>query len=112
MVAIVTSSHCGRRSAKARRASSSDLLIALIAEAEKLCPHNASVTAFTPAFAGAGTCGRHALHVHLRQGADQRLLRTLIALEQLGRKTPVAILRHPKLQRPYPSDQRSAVIAA
>ena len=56
--------------------------------------------------------GRHALHVHLGQRADQRLLRALVALEQLGRKPPAAILRHPQLQRPHPGDQRAAVIAA
>jgi transposase len=38
----------------------------LIDEAENLCPHNASVTA-----------GRDALHIHLRQGADERLRSTL-----------------------------------
>jgi hypothetical protein len=36
-----------RRSAQALRASSNDLLIALIDESEKLWPHNDSVTAFT-----------------------------------------------------------------
>ncbi len=35
------------RSARAYRLSSSDLLIALIDEAEKLWPHNASVTTLT-----------------------------------------------------------------
>jgi hypothetical protein len=36
-----------RRSANAFKPSSSDLLIALIEEAEKLCPHKTSVTVFT-----------------------------------------------------------------
>ena len=49
--------------------------------------------------------GRHTLHVHLGQGADQGLLGALVALEQLGRKAPVAILRHAQLQRPDPGDQ-------
>src|SRR5271157_3091146 len=34
------------------------------------------------------------------------------SLEQLGRKPPGAILRHPQLQRPHPGDQRAAIIAA
>jgi len=77
----------------------------LIAEAEKLWPHNASVTALTFRL-------DTPLHVHLGQGADQRLLRALIALEQLGRKPTIAILRHPQFKGPHPSDQRAAVIAA
>ncbi len=56
--------------------------------------------------------GRHALHVHLGQRADQRLLRTLVALEQLGRKAPGAILRHPQLQRPHPGHPGARIIAA
>ena len=55
---------------------------------------------------------RNPLHVHLGQGADQRLLRALIALEQLGREPPQPVLRHPQFQRPDPGDQRAAVIAA
>ena len=35
---------------------------------------------------------RNALNVHLGQGADQRLLRALIALEQFGRKPSPAVL--------------------
>src|SRR5271157_5775607 len=34
------------------------------------------------------------------------------SLEQLDRKPPGAILRHPQLQRPHPGDQRAAIIAA
>ena len=55
---------------------------------------------------------RNALHVHLGQGADQRFLRTLVAFEQLSRKSPQPILRHAQFQGPYPGDQRAAVIAA
>ena len=40
---------------------------------------------------------RHPLHVHLRQRRHQRPLRTLIALEQLGREPPGSVLRHPQL---------------
>jgi hypothetical protein len=50
--------------------------------------------------------------VHLRQGADQRLLRALIAFEQLGREPAHPVLRHPQFQGPNPSDQRARVIAA
>jgi hypothetical protein len=52
------------------------------------------------------------LHIHLGQGAHERFLRPLVALKQLGRKAPLAILRHPQLQSSNPGDQRAAVIAA
>jgi hypothetical protein len=38
--------------------------------------------------------GRDALDVHLGQHRHQRLLRALIALEQLGREAALPILRH------------------
>ena len=56
--------------------------------------------------------GRHALHVHLGQRRHQRLLRALVALEQLGREAAVAVLRHPQLQLADPGDQRAVVVAA
>src|SRR5271165_471531 len=42
--------------------------------------------------------GRDALHVHLGQRRHQRLLGTLVALGELGRKPSVAILRHAQLE--------------
>ncbi len=56
--------------------------------------------------------GRHALHVHLGQRRHQRLLRALVALEQLGRESPLTVLRHAQLQLPDPGDERAAVITA
>ena len=55
---------------------------------------------------------RNPLHVHLSQGADQRLLRALIARKQFGREPPHAILRHPQLQRAHPGVQQTAIVAA
>ena len=56
--------------------------------------------------------GRNPLDVHRGQGADQRLLRALIALEQLGREPPHPVLRHPQFQGADPRDQGPAVVAA
>ena len=53
---------------------------------------------------------RNPLHIHLRQGRHQRPLRTLVALEQLGREAPFAVLRHPQLEFADPRDQCPAVI--
>jgi hypothetical protein len=61
---------------KALRLSSSDLLIALIELAEKVWPHRGFSYRLHLA-------GLNALHVHLGQRPDQRLLRTLIAFGQL-----------------------------
>ena len=60
---------------------------------------------------GLDLAGRDSLYVHLRQSRHQRALRALIALEQLGRKLPRAILRHPQLQLAYPRDQATPVVA-
>jgi hypothetical protein len=51
------------------------------------------------------------LHVHLGQRGNERLLRPLIALEQLGRKPPRSILWHPQLDLADPGDQRARVVA-
>jgi hypothetical protein len=56
--------------------------------------------------------GRDPLHVHLRKRRNQRLLRALIALKQLGREPPLAILRNSQLQLVDPRDQRARVTAA
>lgn len=53
--------------------------------------------------------GRDALHVHLGQGRHQRLLGTLVTLEQLGREPPVAVLRHPQLELADPGDEGAVV---
>jgi site-specific DNA recombinase len=39
--------------------------------------------------------GRHPLHVHLSERCHERLLRALVAFEQLGREPAGAVLRHP-----------------
>jgi len=73
-------------------------LIALIDEAEKLWPHSSSVIAFTlrveTPCSYISASARH-----------QRPLRTLAALEQLGRKPPGAVLRHPQLGFANPRDR-------
>jgi hypothetical protein len=53
---------------------------------------------------------RDPLHVHLGQSRHQRPLRTLVALEQLGGKPAVTILRHTQLQLADPRHQRSIVV--
>ena len=70
--------------------------MAEIAEAEKLCPHNSSVIAFTFRVGEQRRCSP--LNIHLGEGCHECLLGALIALEQLGRKAPVAILRHSELK--------------
>ena len=79
-------------------------MIALIDEAEKLWA--AQLLGDRPDFAS-----RNPLHVHLRQRRNQRPLRSLIALEQLGGEPPAAILRNPQLELADPGDQGPAVIA-
>ena len=54
---------------------------------------------------------RHPLHVHFRQRRHQRLLRALVALEQLGREPPGPVLRNPQLQHPDPRHQPPLVVA-
>ena len=54
---------------------------------------------------------RNPLHVHLRQRRHQRPLRALVALKQLRREPPGAVLRHPQLEFADPCDQRPAIIA-
>jgi hypothetical protein len=56
--------------------------------------------------------GRHALHVHLGQRGHERLLRALVALEQLGREAAVAVLRYPQLQLADPGDEGATVVTA
>ena len=70
--------------------------MSLIEVAEKLWPQSASVTAFT--FRVETPCTYISAKV-----ANQRLLRTLIALEQLRRKPPRAILWNPKLRASQPA---------
>ena len=53
---------------------------------------------------------RYALHVHLGQSSDQRLLTSLIPLEDLGPEPSLSILRHPQFQLPHPCDQCAPVI--
>jgi len=55
--------------------------------------------------------GRDALHVHFRQTRHQGLLGALIALEQFGRETPVAILRHAQLDLADASDDGARIRA-
>ena len=55
--------------------------------------------------------GRDALHVHLGQRRDQRLLGALIAFEQFGREPAVAILRHAQLELADAGDEGARVIA-
>src|SRR5690606_3663405 len=55
--------------------------------------------------------GRDPLHIHLGQRRDERLLRALIAFEQLGREVPATVLRYPQLQLADPGDQCAAVVA-
>lgn len=50
-------------------------------------------------------CG-DALHVHLGQRRNQRLLRSLIALEQLGREPSLAILGNLELDLANSGNQR------
>jgi hypothetical protein len=54
---------------------------------------------------------RNALHIHLRQGGDERPLGALVALEQLGGEAAVAILRNPELQLADAGNQRAPVRA-
>ena len=79
------------------------MLIPLIAEAEAVTAQLLRDRLHLPR--------RHALHVHLRQRPDQRLLRTLVALEQTRREAPFPVLRHPQLQRTNPGYQRAGVVA-
>src|SRR3546814_6335850 len=53
---------------------------------------------------------RNALDIHLGQRRHQRLLRPLVALEQLGREAPGTVLRHPQLQLADPRHQRARVM--
>ena len=55
--------------------------------------------------------GRHAVHVHLGKCGHQRLFRALIALEQLGRETPIAVLGDPQLELAHTRDQRAVIIS-
>src|SRR3546814_9094772 len=50
------------------------------------------------------------LDIHLGQCRHQRLLRPLVALEQLGREAPGTVLRHPQLQLADPRHQRARVM--
>jgi hypothetical protein len=54
---------------------------------------------------------RDALHVHLRKCRYQRLLGALVALQQLSREAPLAILRHPQFQLADTGDQRARIVA-
>jgi hypothetical protein len=54
---------------------------------------------------------RNALHVHLGQRRDERLLGALVAFEQLGREAAVTVLRDPQLELANPGDQRATVVA-
>ena len=49
--------------------------------------------------------GRHALHVHLRERCNERLLRTLLTLEQLGGEPTLPVLRNPQFDLADPRDQ-------
>ena len=51
---------------------------------------------------------RHALNVLLRKSRNQRLLRTLVALEHRSREMTVAVLENTQLQRPH-TGHRGAV---
>jgi hypothetical protein len=51
------------------------------------------------------------LYVHLRERGHQRLLRPLVALEQLGREPTLAILRHPQLDLADACHQVPRVVA-
>src|SRR3546814_3403427 len=53
---------------------------------------------------------RNALDIHLGQRRHQRLLRPLVALEQLGREAPGTVLRHPQLQLADPRHQPARVM--
>src|SRR3546814_20262088 len=57
---------------------------------------------------------RNALDIHLGQRRHQRLLRPLVALEQLGRQAPGTVLRHPPLPladpRPPPARVRPRTV--
>ena len=54
---------------------------------------------------------RDALHVHLRQGRNQRLLGALVAFEEFGREAAVAVLRHAQFELAHPGDKSAGVIA-
>lgn len=54
--------------------------------------------------------GRHALHIHLRQRRNQRPLRALVALEQLGREAALPVQRNPELQLADARHQRATVV--
>jgi hypothetical protein len=78
--------------------------MALIAEAEKLCPHQLLRDRLD-------FPGRHALHVHFGERRHECLLRTLVAFERLGREAAMAVLRHPQLELADPTDQGARVVA-
>jgi hypothetical protein len=52
-----------------------------------------------------------ALHVHLRQGADQGLLAARVALEELRGETSLAVARHAQLELADAGDQAALVVA-
>jgi hypothetical protein len=60
---------------------------------------------------GLDLAGGHALDVHLGQRRHQRLLRALVALEQLGGKAPVAVAWHAQLELANAGDEAAAVVA-
>jgi hypothetical protein len=51
------------------------------------------------------------LHIHLDQGRNQRLLRTLITLEELGGEAALAILRHAQLHGAHAGHQAAGIVA-
>ena len=55
--------------------------------------------------------GRDALYVHLGKLRHQGLFGALVAFEEFGRKSSVAILRHPQLELAHPGDERAGVVA-
>jgi len=52
---------------------------------------------------------RDTLDVHLRQGRNEGLFRTLVTLEQLGGKAARTILRHAQFQLANAGGQRAAI---
>jgi hypothetical protein len=52
---------------------------------------------------------RDTLDVHLREAGDERLLRALVAGEELGREAAIPVLGHPQLQLADAGHQRARV---
>lgn len=54
---------------------------------------------------------RHALHIHLQHGRNQRLFAALVSLKHFRAEPPLPVLRHSQLDLADSRDKRPAVMA-